>query len=279
MKRRTLLALLAILMLVTLACGPCNLASRLAGKKGEATPVAKPGGEQPAPTSKPDTEQPTSTPKPGGEQPQTSPGSDEDAPTIADLDKLNSYRSRTIVRVETQDGKKVHEMTFTIEQVREPPAMHMVMTTSDEGVGMEFIIIGEKAWMNVGGNWMETSSDQTPADMTEGLSPYTLDVSDMKRVGKEKVNGVHCIHYVTEDEETTIPDPEGGGTVKVKIKAEVWIADESGLPPVVIRETWRAEGGIFPVPGVGSTDKETAITTFERDVYDINKPIAIKPPE
>ena len=101
-------------------------------------------------------------------------------------------------------------------------------------------------------------------------------------MGKETVNGVQCRHYKSTDKTTVaFAAPDEGGTVKVSVRGESWVADETGLPTVTIRERVEVEGGFFPfaIPGAtGEPQTDTGTFYLEYDVTDINTPIAIYPP-
>ena len=274
MKHKTLLAVVTILAMVTLSC---SLTSGLTGDEAsEATqPPAESGGEQP-----------TAPPESGGEQPTAPPESGDVTPEIAGLDTLDSYRLHITWRGENEDGSESYAMTITEEWVREPPAKHLVMSASDLGSEeipfLEMITIGDTAWMKMGDTWMQMESEEGE-DISEGWEDLITDVADWILVGKETVNGVHCKHYTSGGETSfTAPNPKEGGTVTVHAQGEAWVADQSGLPPVTVRERMQIEGGFFPmpIPGAGaSTAGETGTMYLEYDVTDINAPITIEPPQ
>jgi hypothetical protein len=141
------------------------------------------------------------------------------------------------------------------------------------------VFIGDKAWIKTGGTWVETTSEGAEAMNFVGDMDITPDVgSDMKLVGKERVNGINCEHYTFDSESFAITDPTEG-TVTLHIQGDIWIADEGGLPPIAVRERVQYDGYFMPMPGVSTSSAVDVITHFERDVTDVNKPIDIKPPE
>jgi len=267
MKRGTLLAVVAVIALVTLACSPCGLIGDITGREGpEATqPPATPSGEQP-----------TAPPESGGVTPE-----------IAGLDTLDSYRLHITWRGENEDGSELYEMTITEEWVREPQARHMVMSTSQSGAeempSYEVITIGDTTWMKMGDTWMQMeASDQSAEGLTDAWEGFLMgDVGDWTLVGEETMNGVHCKHYTSGDETSiTVPDLESGGTVTIRVQGESWVADQAGLPSIVVREQSQMEGGFFPMPLAGApSSKEAGIVYWEYDVSDINAPITIEPPQ
>ncbi|MEA3338632.1 MAG: hypothetical protein U9R15_01570 [Chloroflexota bacterium] len=266
MKRNTVLITVVTLALVTLACSPCGLISNFTVEEGELPEVIQPepSGEQPTPPSEPGGEQPTSPP--------VEPGA---APEIADLDALDSYRVQQTIRVENQDGSELQEITVLEEWVREPPAQHVVISGSAMPA-TEIILIGDKAWMKAGDTWMEMPAEQAP-DFTSGMD-ITPDMEDgMMLAGEETVNGINCKHYTVDEESFAMADPTEG-SVTVRIQGEVWIADQPGLPLIVVREKMRVEGSFIPVPDASSS-AEGGTTYFEKEVTDINQPITIEPPQ
>jgi hypothetical protein len=274
MKRRTLLAILAILALVTLACGLTGGSTDEEAPEA-AQPPAESGGEQPTSQS-------------GGEQPTSAPESGGGAPEIAGLDALNSYRLHMTWRGENEDGSESYEMNILEEWVKEPPARHLAMSTSvassEERPVLEMIRVGDTTWIKMGETWIQSESPDESA-MGEGLSnawegSLAGDLEGWVLVGEETVNGVHCKHYATDDETTiTVPDPQGGGTVTTHVQGEAWVADQPGLPPVTVRERSQMEGGFFPMPlAGGEAAGETGTVHWEFDVTDINAPITIEPP-
>ena len=145
MKRRTLLAILVVFGLITLACSPCGLASRRTSKetaKATATAPAKATAKVTLSATRTADSEPTHTPQPSQESPPTAQ-SGGDEPTVVDLDELDSYRSRMTIRVQEKDGDESYEITTTTEWVRDPQAMHVVIESEIEGFSFEAITIVE----------------------------------------------------------------------------------------------------------------------------------------
>ena len=132
-----------------------------------------------------------------------------------------------------------------MERVREPPSWHLVT-----GFG-EYVRIGDTFWVKAGDTWMQATAEDTE-DAFDQLGDIMEPDSDMVLVGEETVNGVHCKHYVYDFEEL--------------MHKEIWVADQSDLPPVVIRGMFRME-------------TSQMVTEAEGNVYDINTPITIEPPK
>ena len=297
MKRKTLLAIVAILTLVTLAC---SLTGGGAGEEApeSAQPPAASGGEQPAPVDESSGEQPASPDESGGEQPapadesggeQPAPSDEsEGASEVAGLDTLDSYRLYVKWSGESEDGSQSYEMTLREEWVKEPPARHLVMSMSDGSSEpapfLESLTVGDTTWIKMGETWLQTSAPDEFAlgegmtDVWEGI--MTGEAEDLILEGEETVNGVYCRHYTTSGETSfTVPDPQEGGTVTVNVQGEAWIADQPGLPSIVVRERAQIEGGFLPVFAGAGTAGEAAMMYWEYDVTDINTTIIIEPPE
>ncbi len=260
MKRRTLLAIVTILALVTLACGPIG---GLIGGEGS-------GGTQ-------------SSAEPGGEQPVSPSEPSSGIPEIADLGGLDSYRLHVIWRVQNEDGSEAVEMTVTEEWVREPPASHQIVSISQVGTEekpvLETITVGDTSWMKADDTWIQWRPEGQ--ENISGIwEDFTTDVEGWTPAGEETVNGIRCKHYTSGGDEISlaIPDPEEGGTVVVGIQGEVWVADQSGLPPVTVRERTQIRGSFSPMPVPGAPSGETGSVYLEYDVTDINTPITIEPP-
>jgi len=266
MRKKILLVSLLVFALITLACAPCGLLQRDAATRDTPAPAQTVPGKA------------TQTPEPD-DGPTPSPDGDDDEIEVADLDALNSYRSRMTIRVQDKDETESHELTTITEWVRDPPAIHVTTTSGMEGFNMETILIGSEAWMAVGGEWISIPPDQVGEGLLVDWHGLMPDVSGMELVGQETVNGIRCKHYTSTGQQSlTVPDPEGGQALRVTIHGEVWIADQSSLPPVIIRERVQTEGGILALPGASGTSKEM-VTIMEYDVYDVNENIVIEKPE
>lgn len=111
--------------------------------------------------------------------------------------------------------------------------------SADEG--MTYIIIGDKAWMILGGAAMEVPEDSAGSfdDMFDSLAPDTLFgsqvtsyASGMQKVGTEQKNGVAAIHYEADDATVEALAKAMAGSDIVYDAADwtmdVWIAQEGG---------------------------------------------------
>jgi hypothetical protein len=186
-----------------------------------------------------------SMPTPVGDEP-------GEAVEVADLDSLDSFRLELSVQTKMSTGGTM-KTGVSLEWVREPPARRIVWGMGDTPMG-EYIWIGDKVWAKMGDNWVQSSAEEAAEhldDMTDVMTPE----DDMALAGEETVNGVNCKHYVYDLE---MP--------KQNMHKEVWVANQSDLPPVVIK-------GLFSL--------ETSQMTIESEanVTDINTPISIKAPQ
>lgn len=218
------------------------------------------------------------------ESDEAAPDAAETPGEAAELSELDSYRLNIVWRGENQDGSEGFELRILQEWVKEPPAQRLVMSGNEPGqepeTVMEFILIGDQAWMGAGGTWMETSADQAdamaqPWDITAGAG------EDWELVGEEMVNGVRCKHLSSGESQTvTVTDPQEGQAI-VSMAGEVWVANEPDLPPVTVREEVEIEGGFFPfaLPGATGASPEEGLFFVTYNLTDINAPITIIPPQ
>ena len=100
-----------------------------------------------------------------------------------------------------------------------------------------------------------------------------------KEIGRETINGIACKHY-TYSGEATVQIAEGAlkGEAWVRGQGESWVADQPGLPPVVIRNSGVSEMKMKAPSGSGATGDIDVAMNVETELYDINTPITIKPP-
>jgi hypothetical protein len=168
---------------------------------------------------------------------------------VVSLDSLDSYRLDWSVQIEMAAGGM--EQTYTLEWVKEPPSRRLIMGSKGGMLLGEYIMIGDAVWVKLGDTWMQATGEDTE-DAFEQLDNIVTPESDMVLVGEETVNGIHCKHYVYDFGEM--------------MHKELWVADQSDLPPVVIRGMFRME-------------TTQMVTEAEGNVYDINTPITIEPPK
>ena len=280
MSKRWWVIAVAALALLSLGCG---LIGQLTGRLQEeyekgseavatvqsmATQVTETGEEE-GTTSGESTAEDEASESPGG--------GEADLPDLAEdaLSELNSYRARFSWTLEKADGSTE---TFVMEQgaTREPPAQYYSMES--DGEGMEYIQVENTLWMRYGEEWMQSSSDEA-GDLTEDFGSVLMNGSDLygeiededyKLIGTETVNGIKTQHYeVTYNQSwLSLLDTENLDKVE-KGTADVWIADQSGLPAFLVR---------FEVELNGTVDGEDVTGTITQEVYDVNSGFTIEPP-
>ncbi len=225
----------------------------------------------------------TATPPP--EKPTTAPPSapteapaTEEAPPLEiaphALENLNSYRARFVWR-QTVEGGATQTLTMEQEETREPAARRIVIISEGgENPGtVELVRIGDTSWMcSPDSGCIQTQqSAEEATEFGEGIlfKPEDFASSDYQYVGKDTVNGVRSRHYTL----NLIPEMLAGivqGTVTAT-QADIWVADEAGTPAYVTRFTVSWEGT--------QEDGKKIQGDWTYEVYDVNKPITIQPPE
>lgn len=233
---------LIILLLFSLLSLVVSCRSSDDGDKASEATATQPPVAQVTPTE--GSVEETPTPSPSAEQP------DESA-EFAGLEELDSCRLEWSVTIET--GGSELESSYEMEWVKEPPAYHITMTMGGGGLQLEYLQIAGTTWIKAGGAWVKGDEGET-ADAFDHLGNIMSPEGNMALTGEETVNGIHCKHYVRDE---SVPYP---------MHVEVWVADQSGLPPIVVRGLHRVEAN-------------KVVTVVEANVYDINTPISVEPPQ
>jgi regulation of enolase protein 1 (concanavalin A-like superfamily) len=269
-----LLALAALLGSLLTACGKGDKTptpTPSAQASATATPTTTTGGGGQTPTATSTTAGGTSTPKPGG------------MPELADLDSLSSYRMSIATKM--TEGMGAGMVTYMkYEYVKDKKAEHAWIEDASGQVTEVSIKIGDKYWIwmySLG--WIEQPPQTTPepsaepSDLASQLREAQEDVANSKarfdKKGEETVNNVHCIHYEFEYTLTIeMPNLATGGTTKTDMHSygDVWIADQSGLPAVMIKSIGTSE---ITMAG------EKTVMESEQNLTDIGAAITINPPE
>ncbi len=237
--------------------------SEVTPKTVEPAQTANAATETPKPT---ETAKPTTTAKP------TISGMGELGDVVS-MDELDSYKMHMVISSDVSG-----DMVTDMEVINNPPpkASH-TMTGAGLG-GTEIITIGDKSWVKMGAQgWMESTTSQSSIEEQTDISDYLSADTDVDYLGKEEVNGVNCKHYNV-DMNTTIknPNPEGGAVAEYKahFAGEIWVADESGMPKVMVRQqgTMTAE---MPQPmGKVVTDMVVDVTNINDGSISISQPPA-----
>jgi hypothetical protein len=206
-------------------------------------------------------------------------------PDIADMKSLASYRLSIMTKMVKGAGAGlVSYMKY--EYVKDQNAEHAWMEDVSGKVTETYIKIGDKywAWFGVAGmNWVEqplqttTTTAAITSDLASQIKQLQQDAGNAKvrfdKKGTETVNNVRCIRYEFEySMSIDMPNLVTGGTAKTDMHSSgnIWIADQSGLPAVIIKTKNTAE-----ITTVG----ETTVMEAEQNLTDIGAAITIKPPE
>jgi hypothetical protein len=192
------------------------------------------------------------------------------------LEELDSYRASVSWSMETDDGTAE---SFTMEQaaVRDPKARHFSMTSEDGS--FEMIQIEDQVWMGFGDDWMQTSAgDDDMGGFGDFLTTSDDWVSDLEEgkytyMGRETVSGFRTRHYRADNPGNWATlfggDADSPDEVETAV-ADIWIADEAGLPAFIVR---------FTLVMTGTFDGERGSVTMQQEVTEVNQPITIEPPE
>ena len=285
MKHRTRLAILVVLVLVTLSC------SFLGGGGEEGTEATQPPASPPEATEPPSEE----APPPSAEEPTPAPSGD--AVEWDGSTGLKSYREYTVMRDGDDNGTALSELTA---EWNAATSASWYTVGYDGNVAVEEITIGADRWTRMGSNpwiqqtltpeeqaaweskmslaqlWGDASEieDELEAVLPEGIQlvPAQIFPLDIKAAmvfdGEETVNSVHCRRYTVDtDLDYT---RENGSHTTGHATGVIWIADQSGIPPIIVR-AWMDEDLVI--------DGEESHPYWEHDITNINQPITIEPPE
>ncbi|MBN1248255.1 MAG: hypothetical protein JXC32_11395 [Anaerolineae bacterium] len=269
--RRRLLLLVGLLLVFSLACSALSL-----GRNDE-PPVEDDGpGAVVTVEVQPDDDMADDDVLEDDEQ---DAASDDDSEELSfdsgGLEALDSYRATLSYELTKADGTVE---TFYIEQAatRSPRAQRFMMSSADGDI--EYIQIEDQMYIRFGDEWIQGSSDDMDeSDFGSFLTTSDdwiaeIDDEDYEYIGKETVNGLATRHYRVNysagwldllDEADADGDIDNG-------TADVWIADEAGLPEFIVRYRVQLEGTL-------EGDQGTA--TLSQDVTDVNQPITIEAPE
>jgi len=225
MKRKAaLFTILAILMVFALAACGGNKSADTAGTsnptnktEATATPVSAPAkaATHPAATATP--APPTATPEPPTP---TAEPTQETANFAKIEDVVKSYHSesRVTYTISTEppveDYTTNFDMTMSTDWVKADNPFGSNTSTSIKGLDIpnqdggqdapqeiSMISVDDTAYVKMGDQWISVPRDQADSEQTASISLDDLvqDMKELKRVGKEKVNGINTIHYQYKD--------------------------------------------------------------------------------
>jgi hypothetical protein len=239
-KMKRIWIVLTVLMLASLACS-------LGGVTGNA----------------PETE--TAIPETGDVGDET-PGVEVDTEA---LPSLESYRARVVTRW-TPEGGTAEGVSVEMEHTKNPLAHRMLM--ENEQGNFEWVQIEDTAWLCQDGACAQYQGNTEDAISALGVPAFdparSTTESDSEYAGRETVNGLSAHHYTLKLSALQVAALAQGDIAD--IRSDAWIADESGLPAFVVRHTltWKETRG-----------EQKGTYEYTYDVYDVNAPITIEPPE
>ncbi len=187
------------------------------------------------------------------------------------MEGLDSYRARFVFRWTPTGGAEEEMMEMEQEVTNNPSASRVTITY--QGESMEWGQIGDMAWTCSAGQCVQFSGSET--DMEDAMTPLNpdefaemADEADMVYQGQETVNGILADHY-------TFPFTAEAMTAMANenittAEAEVWVAAEPSLPQFMVR---------FQMSWEGEMDGQTGSGEYSYEVYDVNVPLTIEPPE
>jgi regulation of enolase protein 1 (concanavalin A-like superfamily) len=197
-------------------------------------------------------------------------------PDMADIKSLSSYRLAIMSRI--VEGTGSGPATYIkYEWVKDQQAEHAWMEDAGGKVQEVYISIGDRQWMYMPGmGWIEQGQAAPgPGAAASDLAEQIKQAADSRfdKKGTETVNGVKCVKYEFEYDATMeTPNMATGGKIKTDMHSSgnMWIADEGGLPAVMIKSVSTAE--------INSSGQKSLIES-EQNLTDIGASITIKPPE
>lgn len=224
-------------------------------------------------------------------------------PEIVQLQALESYRMQGTM---TMDGGFVSDSltwSFTQEWVKASLSQHTIISiqemksvsdtitpTEFPATSMETIAIDRTTWIKGEDDWIQIDSNSR--NQQNGVPGPVSDWRDLKLVGEEIINGIHCIHYIVDEDTMKISGLNEHQDVTTHALGDIWVANQTGLPSVILRMKIQMQvSGFFssssmlvtPDPLMESLPEESAdkdVTySYEYDVTDVNSTIIIEPPK
>jgi len=192
------------------------------------------------------------------------------------LKDLDSYRTRIRfagLGASTLAGDAGGDVSIEAVAVRKPePAVRMTIS----GLGGEtasaeltYILVGERAWMEIGGTAIEMPGDAAEGllDTIDSLSPDTLYGSlgggwaeNLERVGDETKNGVTAVHCRADATTAADLGEALGGAKGATWSMDLWVARDGGYLVGLLQKG---------ATGSGSDKQEYLL---QIDVSDVNSP-------
>lgn len=234
------LALLASAILLLAACGGSAATQPPATPQPTATAAA--AGSPTA--TEPSASAAAETPAPAG----SAASGDEVSGAATALANLTSYKFRmklegsfgAAMPAPSSGGPGTFTMSGTVV-LKPERALEITMSGlgggETSGIGLRYIILGDKVYMDLGGTSMEVPQEQGTSveDMFNSLSPqemfgktYGGYTNDLVKVGEEQRNGVATVHYKADAKTLAAYQDLVGGTGYSDWQMDLWIAREAG---------------------------------------------------
>jgi hypothetical protein len=208
---------------------------------------------------------------------------------LAAVSSLNYYHLQGKITMTIGGESSAIAESITQDWDKKSHASHtlLILTYGDEPgstTTLEMIAIGNTLWTKTDGQWRrdDSSQPQTTQNGMEGLDSF---IPEMKLVGKQTVDGIPCNHYVV-DADLDMPGG-GAGSMTTHVSGDIWVANKSGLPQVVVKIKLHiliGSGGspLAPPGGIPRPNEPTAteITAdMQFDLTRINVPVKIMAPK
>ncbi len=225
------LAGLAALAIAIAACGGAASQAPSPGQSGAPVTSAAPGTAAPSDAG-PTAAVPSAAPTAGGQVPNISGAA-------AGLAGLDSYHLRTVMKMQGLtdsmfsmfgDGLLM-EGTIVFRPTR---AADITISMGKEAQKLEmgYRLLGEKAWVSLGGAWTES----TAADAQKTIDSFAADkmlgsfagVSGLTAVGEETKNGVATVHYSAPADVVGTALGSSIGLPGATWSMDFWVAKDAG---------------------------------------------------
>lgn len=323
MKRKPLLfAILALLLVFSLAaCGGNKDAESTTAPSANDTASA-PTDNSAADSSTPASVAPTATPEPTNTPvPPTATTVPTDTPEpeeeitgdfVSIEDVVDSYHSKGEfsyeVTAKPDNGEEPFNITMTFEsdwvKANNPFGSNVATTISglnlsqdnneEKGTPQDFqlISVDDTTYMKVNDQWITAPRDQMGKDesMAFNIDDFVASMDELKRVGKEKVNGIDAIHYQYKD--SSMFEDALNGVLEAQLKENENVDQFEAVDTTTSGDIWIARKGNYPVKAeikmeatfkakdaANGASKEVHIKGYTVvEITDINGDITVEPP-
>ncbi len=320
MKRKNrVLPILALLLIFSLAaCGGKSAEPTQAPATDNAPAASQPAnsdsGAKTEATSVPptNTPEPTNTPVPPTPTPaptNTPEPQEEMASDFARIeDVVDSYHAEgefsyiVTTKPKADDGDLDLKMTFSSDWVKADNPYGYNTATVIKGVDLgqgtndeetpqdiQMISIDDVTYLKINNQWMSMQRDETGDDPTMSINvdDFIANMDEVKRVGKEKVNGINAIHYQYKD--TASLESILNSIMEQQLGENEDLSQFEAVDTAASGDIWIAEKGKYAVKA--ETNMETTFKSKDGDkevhiigrtlveIKDVNGDIVIEPPE